>query len=551
LTTVLTAIEQSSIKKPGKNLMGEIIMKKNLPVTSSETIYRDSAVLISKTDTRGVITYANADFIEVSGYDATELIGKSHNIVRHPDMPPEAFADLWKQIQAGKLWHGFVKNRCKSGNYYWVEANVTPITEHGQITGYLSVRTRPSRTQISEADALYARMRENKAHGARLTNWLGTLSIKTRLIGMIVLFALISSASAALGLGGVVLGILNLGLAAVLGLFIVRAIVMPLDDLRSTLIAIQGNEDMSLRARIFRDDEIGQTAQALNALVLGFRGINGEVIMSAEKMSGASAQLAHLSSQASQNASTQDEVSAVSTALEELTVSLASVAKTTQNVLQIARESLDNAHHGNESLSSLLGEIDIVEQTVREIAGKVGQFVNSTQSIRQMTKHVRDIADQTNLLALNAAIEAARAGEQGRGFAVVADEVRKLAEKSAAAAREIDTLTQEIAQHSGGVDESINRGLEHLTNSQDAMENLAMVLADSSQTVKNVSEGVETIAAATDEEVQASTDISRNVDKISSITENNSMAISQTLTASEELEDMAHHLRNTVSRFKI
>lgn len=551
MTTVLTAIEQSSIKKPGKNLMGEIIMKKNLPVTSSETIYRDSAVLISKTDTRGVITYANADFIEVSGYDATELIGKSHNIVRHPDMPPEAFADLWKQIQAGKLWHGFVKNRCKSGNYYWVEANVTPITEHGQITGYLSVRTRPSRTQISEADALYARMRENKAHGARLTNWLGTLSIKTRLIGMIVLFALISSASAALGLGGVVLGILNLGLAAVLGLFIVRAIVMPLDDLRSTLIAIQGNEDMSLRARIFRDDEIGQTAQALNALVLGFRGINGEVIMSAEKMSGASAQLAHLSSQASQNASTQDEVSAVSTALEELTVSLASVAKTTQNVLQIARESLDNAHHGNESLSSLLGEIDIVEQTVREIAGKVGQFVNSTQSIRQMTKHVRDIADQTNLLALNAAIEAARAGEQGRGFAVVADEVRKLAEKSAAAAREIDTLTQEIAQHSGGVDESINRGLEHLTNSQDAMENLAMVLADSSQTVKNVSEGVETIAAATDEEVQASTDISRNVDKISSITENNSMAISQTLTASEELEDMAHHLRNTVSRFKI
>jgi len=550
LTTVLTAIEQSSIKKPGKNLMGEIIMKKNLPVTSSETIYRDSAVLISKTDTRGVITYANADFIEVSGYDATELIGKSHNIVHHPDMPPEAFADLWKQIQAGKLWHGFVKNRCKSGNYYWVEANVTPITEHGQITGYLSVRTRPSRTQISEADALYARMRENKAHGARLTNWLGTLSIKTRLIGMIVLFALISSASAALGLGGVVLGILNLGLAAVLGLFIVRAIVMPLDDLRSTLIAIQGNEDMSLRARIFRDDEIGQTAQALNALVLGFRGINGEVIMSAEKMSGASAQLAHLSSQASQNASTQDEVSAVSTALEELTVSLASVAKTTQNVLQIARESLDNAHHGNESLSSLLGEIDIVEQTVREIAGKVGQFVNSTQSIRQMTKHVRDIADQTNLLALNAAIEAARAGEQGRGFAV-ADEVRKLAEKSAAAAREIDTLTQEIAQHSGGVDESINRGLEHLTNSQDAMENLAMVLADSSQTVKNVSEGVETIAAATDEEVQASTDISRNVDKISSITENNSMAISQTLTASEELEDMAHHLRNTVSRFKI
>jgi aerotaxis receptor len=526
-------------------------MKKNLPVTNTEAVYRDSAVLISKTDTRGVITYANADFIEVSGFAADELMGKSHNIVRHPDMPPEAFADLWKHIQAGKLWHGFVKNRCKNGNFYWVEANVTPITEHGKITGYLSVRTKPSRTQIKEADALYARMRDGTAHGARFARWFGALSIKTRLIGMIVLFAMISSASAALGLGGIALSVLNLGLAAVLGVFIVRAIILPLNDLQSTMITILGNEDMSHRARVFRDDEIGQTAKALNALVLGFRGISGEVILNAEKISGESAQLATLSSHASQNASTQEEVSAVSTALEQMTASLASVSETTQNVLQIARDSLDRSHHGNESLSALLGEVDVVEQAVQEIAGKVNQFVHSTQSIRQMTKHVRDIADQTNLLALNAAIEAARAGEQGRGFAVVADEVRKLAEKSAAAAKEIDNLTHEIAQHSSGVDESINRGLEHLTNSQDAMENLAMVLAESSQTVRNVSEGVETIATATDEEVHASSEISRNVEKIAAITENNSSAISQTLTASVELEDMANHLRNTVNRFKI
>lgn len=522
-------------------------MKKNLPVTTSEMIYRDSAVLISKTDTRGVITYANTDFIEVSGYSESELIGKSHNIVRHPDMPPAAFADLWKHVQAGKLWHGIVKNRCKNGDYYWVEANVTPITEHGKITGFLSVRTKPSRTQVRDAEELYAGINAGKVK-PRLRR---TLSIKTRLIGMIVLFALISSFSTAFGLSGIGLAVLNLVLAGILGLFIVRAVIVPLNDLENTIVTMQGNEDLSLRARMFKDDEIGQVAQALNALVLAFRGINGEVITNAQKMSQAAAQLASLSSQASQNASTQDEVTAVSTALEQMTASLSSVAETTQSVLNIARESLDGTHHGNESVSALLGEIDLVEQAVREIAGKVAQFVNSTQSIRQMTKHVRDIADQTNLLALNAAIEAARAGEQGRGFAVVADEVRKLAEKSASAAKEIDNLTHEISQHSSGVDESINSGLAHLANSQEAMENLAMVLAESGETVRNVSEGVGNIAAATDEEVHASAEISRNVEKITAITDNNSVAINQTLAASSELENMADNLRNTVNRFKV
>jgi PAS domain S-box-containing protein len=139
-------------------------MKKNLPVTNTEAVYRDSAVLISKTDTRGVITYANADFIEVSGFAADELMGKSHNIVRHPDMPPEAFADLWKHIQAGKLWHGFVKNRCKNGNFYWVEANVTPITEHGKITGYLSVRTKSKKQMPSTPGCVTARRTAHDLH---------------------------------------------------------------------------------------------------------------------------------------------------------------------------------------------------------------------------------------------------------------------------------------------------------------------------------------------------------------------------------------------------
>ena len=102
-------------------------MKINLPVTNNEIPLRDDIMIVSMTDLKGIITYVNKDFLEVSGFTEEELIGKNHNIVRHPDMPVEAFQDLWDVLKAGRPWNGFVKNRCKNGDYYWIEANATPI----------------------------------------------------------------------------------------------------------------------------------------------------------------------------------------------------------------------------------------------------------------------------------------------------------------------------------------------------------------------------------------------------------------------------------------
>ena len=104
-------------------------MKKNLPVTNHEIEYRDDQMIVSETDLKGIITYCNKDFIDISGFTEAELIGKNHNLVRHPDMPPAAFEDLWNTIKAGRPWRGIVKNRAKNGDFYWVEANVTPIRE--------------------------------------------------------------------------------------------------------------------------------------------------------------------------------------------------------------------------------------------------------------------------------------------------------------------------------------------------------------------------------------------------------------------------------------
>ena len=138
-------------------------MKLNQPVTQREVSFPSGRYLVSKTDTRGVITYANEAFVDISGFSRAELIGQHHNLVRHPDMPPEAFADLWGTLKSGLPWHGLVKNRCKNGDFYWVKAAVVPIRKDGQVVGYMSVRTEPSREQVRQAEALYQRIREKRA----------------------------------------------------------------------------------------------------------------------------------------------------------------------------------------------------------------------------------------------------------------------------------------------------------------------------------------------------------------------------------------------------
>ena len=143
-------------------------MRTNLPVTQNEYPLRDGTCIVSRTDLKGRITYVNQDFLEYSGFTEEELIGKAHNIVRHPDMPAEAFQDLWDTLSAGRPWTGVVKNRRKNGDHYWVVANATPLLDGDQIVGYLSVRTRPTREQIDAHDGLYKQVKAGEAKGVRI-----------------------------------------------------------------------------------------------------------------------------------------------------------------------------------------------------------------------------------------------------------------------------------------------------------------------------------------------------------------------------------------------
>ena len=130
--------------------------------TGVELPYPDGKIIVSSTDLDGIITHVNDAFVEISGYEVDELIGKPHYILRHPDMPKAAYKDLWDTAAAGQKWHGYVKNLCKNGDYYWVYATVVPNVRRGETVGYTSVRRKPSRSKIEAATAQYKDMIKNE-----------------------------------------------------------------------------------------------------------------------------------------------------------------------------------------------------------------------------------------------------------------------------------------------------------------------------------------------------------------------------------------------------
>lgn len=138
-------------------------MRVNTPVTSVEREFRDGETVVSKTDLNGTIVYVNDYFCEISGYSRVELLGQPHNMLRHPDMPTEAFADFWATLKSGRPWTGMVKNRCKNGDHYWVKVNVTPAFEHGHINGYMAVRTKPDRSEVAAAEQAYRSFKDGTA----------------------------------------------------------------------------------------------------------------------------------------------------------------------------------------------------------------------------------------------------------------------------------------------------------------------------------------------------------------------------------------------------
>jgi methyl-accepting chemotaxis protein len=346
---------------------------------------------------------------------------------------------------------------------------------------------------------------------------------------------------------------LSIPLLLFIYLFVARFVTRPLESMANGLRDIaQGEGDLTSRLAVKSEDEIGQASTVFNQMMDKFRDLIQHVRESADQVSVAAKQLSASAKQVALGSTQQSEKSAsTSIAVSDMASRIGSIAASTDMVQGHSKESLERTREGNESLSVLVGEITLVESSVQHIAGSVNEFVKSTVSITTMTRQVKDIAEQTNLLALNAAIEAARAGEQGRGFAVVADEVRKLAEKSASSANEIDKVTQLLTHQSDVVENSIRDGVQHLANSQDALENVAIVLATAGESVHAVNHELQSIVSASEEQRLSGEQVASNVGDIAAMAQDNVEANQQAVAAAQNLEELATGLQELVQHFKV
>jgi aerotaxis receptor len=544
-------------------------MRKNLPVTGQEFPLSGKPVLISKTDAKGVIRYVNRDFTDACGYTREELIGKPHNIVRHPDMPEAAFADMWRSLKEDKTWTGIVKNRRKNGDHYWVEATVRPNLEGG----YTSVRVPAAREAAIQADALYREIQDGTSahilhYGRvvkptlywRVSETLRHMNTHTRLwTALTVTTALVLLPGILTWLGTIPVNNVSHAFSAAFGILVMLATGVWLShDLIGPIrrITERANRlaagDLSQSVDSGGNNETGRMQEALGTIRNHFHETLYYMRSSMDALKKATADLLASANHAAQTAATQAEsAAAVSATMEQMTVSIEQVSDHAQEARNMSRESGSQSEEGGKVIDQAVESMRSIAELVHGAALEIRELEQSAHAISAVVTVIKDIADQTNLLALNAAIEAARAGEQGRGFAVVADEVRKLAERTANSTEEITAMVDGIQSGASKAVSSMEAGVARVTAGVELAHQAGSSITAIRRSANQVVTTVDDISSALTEQASAAQTIAQNVERIAHISDRNSDSTGKTVAAVRLIEEIAAELGATMARFKV
>ncbi|MBE0482434.1 MAG: methyl-accepting chemotaxis protein [Bacterioplanes sp.] len=508
-------------------------MRNNQPVTDREYKIPSDVELISTTDARGCITDVNEHFCRVSGFSKDELIGQPHNMVRHPDMPTGAFENLWQHLKAGESWRGLVKNRCKNGDYYWVDAYVTPIFEQGRLVEYQSVRTCPSVEQVERAERVYQRWQQGalrRQDQALAPTW------SSKIVGLAVILAV--------GLGVVHDVSLNpnelwWSLLALLTITVVAW--------RATYPLLQHKHKIQgmthpLMPYLYtgRRDELAwldfhqQKQQAILRAVSARMSVGvGQLYRSKDRtMDWIDRSVTSIRAQ-------QGDINDITRAFEELAVSVRRVGESTQKTHTSTQTAVSSASVCQTNMVDMDRALTALTDDLGTAKDRIDSLSQKSTDIGVVLDVISDIAEQTNLLALNAAIEAARAGEAGRGFAVVADEVRGLAQRTHESTQKIETIIHALQGEASAVVQVIGNGVEQALNTTQLAHTSQASLTDTLTHIELIDECSRDVAAATEQQAVLSIQVEQQAERLLTL---GSDSVAHSHHAHQEAEQLAQHI---------
>ena len=538
--------------------------------TDRETQVPEGVFIYSRTDLKGVITEANAAFANLSGYAVEEMAGKPHNLVRHPDMPKEAFADMWRSLKANRPWQGVVKNRRKDGGYV-DNPNAAPVREGGRVIGFQSLRRKPSREQIKDASEAYRKMLAGDHSVAiedgRVVKVRSALRRKAERpdiqIGVAGVAALVAALCAIVLTTGGATSVLahavllfSLGISGLAASFVLLktlpTLARDLTQMEAYLDGMLSTGDFATSLNLEEQARSGNIARKL-ALMMSWVQSTIQCIQDAViPVQDGTAQVLKSILEIDQAAESQNmATTSVAAASTELELTIREVSQHLLKTESAVAETGRRASGGADVSQRASDRIQNLASAIRGASVEVEALGASSAEVGAIAGVIREIADQTNLLALNASIEAARAGEYGRGFAVVANEVRSLADRTMKATAKIDALIGQIKTDSDRAISGMRSGSAQVEDGVALVDEAKGALTGINGLMIDAVRMVSEIANSSSQQTEAMNEISSNISHVAAMTEQNVGIVRSTSKLISTLQPMVDRVKKAVAQYVV